>query len=124
MSPFIARALHVLFHGEHEVKPLKDVFPQAITDVEWIARLSRDGHWVVISGDRRITRNKAEQAAFRSSRLTGFFLTPGLQKAPVIKQTERILALWPSILATSEAVAPGAMYELPMKSSKLRQLRP
>ena len=57
----------------------------------WIDALSREGRWVIISGDRRITRNRAEYAAFRSSRLVGFFLFRGLYKAPVAKQTDRHL---------------------------------
>ena len=60
-------------------------------DTVWIDALSREGRWVIISGDRRITRNRAEYAAFRSSRLVGFFLFRGLYKAPVAKQTDRHL---------------------------------
>jgi hypothetical protein len=61
---------------------------------EWITELSRDGNWIVISGDRRISRNRAEYQAFRNSRLVGFFLSKGLYKSKVTKQMERILALW------------------------------
>jgi hypothetical protein len=124
MSPAIARALHALFDGDHEVVALSAKFPRTISDVDWIKALSAEGHWVVISGDRRITRNKAEFHTFRNSKLTGFFLAPGLHKSPVIKQTERILALWPAIETLSATVQPGAVYELPVRSNQPRQLNP
>ncbi|ESW90559.1 MULTISPECIES: hypothetical protein [unclassified Mesorhizobium] len=92
-------------------------------DVAWIGQLSTEGRWIVISGDRRITRNKVEYAAFRSSRLVGFFLSKGLYKAPVVKQMERLLALWCPIEKQSEIVAGGAMFELPIKSTRIEQLK-
>ena len=122
MSPAIPRALQELFALEHEIVSLREKFPQDIPDVDWIKALSQEGHWIIVSGDRRITRNKAEYQAFRNSKLTGFFLSPGLAKTSVIKQTERILALWNPITTIASTVQPGAMYELPMKSSLPRQI--
>jgi hypothetical protein len=89
----------------------------------WIGALSREGRWIIISGDRRITRNRAEYAAFRNSRLVGFFLSRGLYKAPVAKQLERLLALWSTIETLSDNVEGGAMFELPMKSNRVRQIK-
>jgi hypothetical protein len=123
MSPAMARALRELFKDEHEVTYLAERFQRNISDVDWISNLSKDGQWIVISGDRRITRNRAEYHAFRNSNLIGLFLSHGLYKAPVLKQMERLLALWPVILTISETVQGGAMYELPVKSTKLRQLK-
>jgi hypothetical protein len=125
LPPRLARALAALFEGEHETVHLRDDprFGPGVKDVEWIPTLSREGRWVVISGDRRITRNKAEYAAFRSSRLIGFFPSKGLYKASVVKQAERILALWDGITTLAETVEGGAMFELPMTSTRISQLR-
>ena len=123
LSPAIARALNELFSHEHDVVALRDKFPANTPDSEWITELSKDGRWVVISGDRRITRNKAELSAFRNSRLVGFFLSKGLYKAKVIKQAERLLALWERIETLATTVEGGAMFELQVKSSLVRQLR-
>ena len=81
-----------------------------------------EGRWLVLSGDRRITCNKAEYNAFRSSHLVGFFLSMGLYKSPLIKQMERILALWPIIETQAGLVQGGTMFEPPMKSTRLKQL--
>jgi PIN like domain len=78
---------------------------------------------VVISGDRRITRNRAEYNAFRASNLLGFFLSKGLQKATVAKQMERILALWENMVTVTETVEGGAMFELPINGTRVRQMK-
>ncbi|MEK1933949.1 MAG: hypothetical protein AAAC47_30020 [Pararhizobium sp.] len=88
-------------------------------DVELIAELSNQGGWIFISDDRRITRNKAEKRAFQNSRIVGMFLSAGLYKAPVLKQAERLIALWSGIETLAGIVTGGSMFELPMKSSKL-----
>lgn len=123
LPPALAAALHALFEGDHEVVHLRARFGPGVKDREWIESLSAEGRWIVISGDRRIARNRVEYAAFRSSRLVGFFLAKGLYKAPVVKQMERILALWSAIETQSGIVAGGAMFLLPMKSTKLEQLK-
>jgi hypothetical protein len=74
LSPALARALNALFDGEHEVVHIRDKFGPGVKDVDWIANLSAEGRWIVISGDTSIAKKKAEQAAFRNSRLIGFFL--------------------------------------------------
>ncbi|MFL1463884.1 hypothetical protein ACI6QG_16865 [Roseococcus sp. DSY-14] len=122
LSPKLADAMHALFQPDHEACALTGKFSRDVSDLEWITALGREGRWVVLSGDRRITRNKAEQAAFRGSRLIGIFLASAVCKAPVAKQAERILALWPSIEAVEATVAGGAMFELPMTSLRLRQI--
>lgn len=123
LPPALARALQELFRGQHEVTHLRFRFGPGVTDLDWIRTLSAEGNWVVLSGDRRITRNKAEQAAFRGSRLIGFFLSRGLNKAPLVKQAERILALWPTMVDLSSRVSGGAMFELPMTSTRVAQLK-
>lgn len=124
LSPSIARALQELFGSAHEIVALREKFRPGISDREWIDALSREGRWIILSGDRRITRNKAEYEAFRNSRLVGFFLSRGLYKAKVTKQMERILVLWERIETLANSVQGGAMFELPMKSNLIKQLKP
>jgi PIN like domain len=122
ISPVLAKALKALFAGDHEVVHIKEKFGPSVKDSDWISRLSEEGHWIVISGDSRITRRRAEQAAFRNSRLIGFFLAPSLNRAKITKQMQRLLANWDDIENISKSVAPGAMYELTI-SGKPRQLK-
>lgn len=122
LPPALAKALSALFAGKHEIVHLRARFGPAVKDSDWIRNLSAEGNWIIISGDRRIAKNKAEQLVFRSSKLIGFFLAPGLQKAKLTKQMERLMALWETIEKQAELVGGGAMFELPIKSSKLKQI--
>ena len=119
LPPPMAKALAALFAGKHEVVHLREKFGSAVKDTEWIGALNAEGHWVIISADRRITKNKAERQAFKSSKLVGFFLSSGLQKAELTKLVERLMALWETIETQAELVDGGAMFEIPMTSSKL-----
>ena len=122
LPPAMAKALAALFAEKHEIIHLRQKFGPAVKDTEWIRSLNAEGHWVIISGDRRIAKNKAEQQAFKGSKLVGFFLAPGLQKAKLTKQMERLMALWETIEIQAELVGGGAMFEIPMKSNKLNQI--
>lgn len=122
LPPALARALSALFAGEHEITHIRDRYGPSVKDVVWIPELSREGNWVIISGDRGIRRKNAEHAAFRASRLIGFFLSAGLNKAPLVKKAERILALWSNIETFATRSRPGSMYELPMTSTRIGTL--
>lgn len=93
LPPALARALAALFAGDHDILHIRDRYGPGVTDLQWISELSREGSWVVISGDRRIRRNNAEFNAFHASRLNGFFLSAGLYKSPLVKQGS---VSWPS----------------------------
>jgi hypothetical protein len=86
--------------------------------------------WQVESG-RAVGRDFWRQTHHQESRgvsslsqfqLIGLFLSQGLYKAPVIKQMERILALWPNIVTVCQTIQGGAMFELPLKRTLLRQI--
>ena len=119
----MARSLAALFIKQHEIIHLRDRYGPGVKDLQWIPELSREGRWVIISGDRQITRVRAEYQAFRNSRLVGFFLSKGLYTAKLTRQMERILALWDTIEQQASIVEGGAMFELPATSNRLRQIR-
>ena len=91
--------------------------------MDWIAALSSEGRWIIISADRRITRNRAEYNAFRNSNLVSFFMSRGIYKSNLVKQAARLLALWEPMVELASRMAGGAMFELPMTSSRIKQLK-
>ncbi|MCA3560718.1 MAG: hypothetical protein IOC82_06775 [Aestuariivirga sp.] len=78
--------------------------------------------WIIISGDRRITRNKAKYNAFRNSKLMGFFLSSAVYKSPVTRQAARLLILRDDICALAGRVDGGAMFELSNRV-RIKQLK-
>ena len=122
LPPALARALAELFKGQHEVIHIRDRFGPRVTDIEWISVLNAEGHWTVLSADRRISRNKAEQTAFRASRLIAFIFAPALQKGTTLKKMERLMVLWSKIETQVGLVQGGSMFEIPVKGDRLRLL--
>ena len=105
LPPAMAKALAALFAGKHEVVHLREKFGAAVKDTEWIGALNAEGHWVIISGDRRIAKNKAEQQAFKSSKLesaTRFAIAPDDASAAATAQQAEILLAKRFILALLE----------------------
>ncbi|MBB6169913.1 hypothetical protein [Chelatococcus composti] len=99
-SPALASTLNgYISHSGHRACHIADLpCGRHAADEEWIAMLAEDdGHWIVITGDYRIYRNKAQRAAFRASGLSGFVLAPAYQKTPIYQQASILLWRWPDM---------------------------
>lgn len=74
ISPVHAKALRILAEvQEYEIVHLSERFERDARDPEWLGTLGREGDWVIVSGDPRITRGRAERRAWHESGLTAFF---------------------------------------------------
>jgi hypothetical protein len=104
-SPVMARTLHgFISRDRHEAVHVRDLPLTHPTDVQWIDYLAAErGDWIVITGDGRIRRNRAEWAAFRQAGLKGVVLAPAYQKTPLHKQCAVLLYQWPDLV---EMMAP------------------
>lgn len=122
ISAFLAHAMRELFWDLHQIEHIRDRYPAGTTDREWIGDLSREGGWVILSADRRISRNKAELHAFRTSGLVGFFLCRTVYEKQVHRQLIRILQVWERLEAQAKLVEPGAMFEISERGEKFRSL--
>jgi len=124
ISPKVARAIHELVKDRgFEARPLRDRFPPDASDRAWISELGREGGWAVISGDRSITRNRAERAAWLQTDLVGFFLEPSLARLEPLAQTSRLILWLPVIEKQLEIITGPALFALPYHAtSKLRQI--
>lgn len=79
-------------------------------------------NWLVVSGDKRIQKNKAERAAFRQAGLKGFVLASGYQKTPIHQQASFLIWRWPDIDGLLK-LAPPFLFEIPMhRQAGFRQL--
>jgi hypothetical protein len=125
LSPRLAHALNGFVRAEgHAAYALRERFAPDARDTEWIGSLGQSAEeWIVVSGDRRITRNPAERAAWRSAGLRGFFLARGWRNIPLHQQAARIIWRWPDMLRQAELVEGALAMELPLGwSSRLRAL--
>jgi hypothetical protein len=119
----IAQALNIL--DEHnDVVALRDKFLPSIRDVEWLSELAREkDSWVIISGDTRISRNKPEREAWLEAQLTAFFWEPGWENLPHWRKAATMVKWWPAITDQAARIAPGAGFLIPVRSTRLRQVR-
>ena len=121
----MARALDELCKPEHRVTHLTDKFPANTPDEEWISKLAfkADGDWVLVSGDKRITRSKHECRAWHEAHLTAFFLKKGWMNQTFWHQAARIVTWWPIIINQAETIEKGIGFLVPFKGAKLQILK-
>lgn len=124
LSPRQAQALHALSDIEgHDVAHLRDRFPPATPDEEWLAALSHDGPWVVISGDMRIFKLPQLREVWRQAKLTTFFLKKGWMHQPFWDQTWWLVRWWPKLMQAADLVEQGTGFVVPAKpTGKLERL--
>lgn len=123
ISPKVARAINELISPHNLAVPLRDKFPEDTKDIDWIAGLGEEGGWSVVSGDLRITKNKAERAAWLQTDLVGFFMESAMARLPPLEQTARILLRLPTIETQISLIRGPALFTLPIgNASRLKQL--
>jgi hypothetical protein len=124
LSPKVARAINELIRDDRsQAIPLRDKFSMDTADTVWIAELGKEAGWAVISGDRAITKNKAERAAWLETDLVGFFLEPAFASLDPMQQTWRLIRWLPTLEKQLTIIHGPALFALPINStSRLRQL--
>jgi len=93
ISPRLARMLAAL---GIDAKPLRDIFPQDIKDIDFLPQL-RDTGWVLVTGDTSIVTRRAEAIALRKSGVSALFLGPFWLKLTLWPQATWLVTRWPEI---------------------------
>ena len=99
-----------------EVAHARDLDFHKMKDIEWIQELgSATDDWLVISGDGRIHRNRAEREAFRRAGLGMFVLAPAYQKTPMGRCCGFLVANWDGLLDYAARTEKPFMFQLTMQ---------
>ena len=114
--------LRHLQHSAHHIRDLP--CGSSAPDLEWIAMLAGSGEeWIVITGDGRIRRNKAERAAFQQASLKGFVLAPSYQKTRMHEVASTLVWHGPGMENLIRLVQGAALFELPIsRTPRFRSL--
>jgi hypothetical protein len=113
MAPQLARMVNAL-EREHTAQSHydDDRFTDTTSDVEWIKVLADDDPpWVIISGDGRILKNKAELSALKEAGLTFFCLSRQWMHMKIYEQAWKFIKAWPDILENAKGTTPR-IYEI------------
>jgi hypothetical protein len=124
ISPNIVEALRRLEGRPHELVALRERFDADTEDPVWINALGQEGDWIIISGDPRISRGRAEKAAWLESRLTAFFCGDAWQNRRLMLQASELLGWWDDIVDFSRTATPGAGFLMEFRTKKPVQIYP
>ena len=118
-----ARALNEMVKPEHSFEHLQQKFAADTKDGEWIRALGREGNWIVISGDYRISKNAHERRAWHESGLTVFFLSKGWTNIPPLQQHSKLSLILDEIIRHAERAPAGAGFSIAM-NGRIEQVYP
>ena len=123
IAPVFAKALNILAEKQgYPIVHLRDKFPTQTKDPEWIRALADEGDWVIVSGDPRISRGKAERQAWQESRLTAFFFGDGWASRKYWNQAEDLVHWWPKIVLEAEKAPKGKGFLIPLNGKEFKVL--
>lgn len=90
---------HQIVHHDDD-----DRFNPNTTDIEWITALKSDRNpWIIISGDGRILKNKAEKAVLHESGFTFFCLSKQWPSMPLREECVwKFFRVWPDIVKKAD----------------------
>jgi len=125
LPPQLARALNELITPEgHSVSHLRDRYRPNMSDVDWLTALARekDGPWIIVSGDMRISRNKAERKAWLDSSHIIFFLSKGWTNIEPYTQLSKLIKIFPEIVSQAEQARPGDGFIIAPTANKPKRM--
>jgi hypothetical protein len=109
MSPRLAQMIDI-YDREHSVRHHDEDsrFTPRTADVDWIRVLASDGDppWIVLSGDGRIARNRAEAAVLNEARLTFFCMSKTWMSMSFHEYSWKFIKLWPEIVERAKVSSP------------------
>ena len=103
----IAKGLNGFVSPEHQVVHLKEQFAANTDDAVWMAQLTQQEDWVIITADIRIGKNPHEIEAWKAAGHTIFFLKPGWLKMKFWDQAQKFVKCFPEIIEKAERAARG-----------------
>jgi len=94
-------------------------FNPKTADTEWMKKLGEDGEppWIVISGDGRILKNRAERAVLDEVGLPFFCLDKPWPNTPIYEYAWKFMKVWPKIVDTACQRKAGAIFKISAGSS-------
>lgn len=104
----------------HLIDDVRDLFGEGTKDEVWLQDLGgRVPPPIVISGDGRILRNRAQRAILRTLPLTFVVLAPSWTSLRWEDQAPRFLTAWPSIVAATMGARQPTVFEVAISGKKI-----
>lgn len=123
VSSNLVEALRCL-DKRHELVHHRERFDADTPDTVWIEALAQEGYWIIVSGDPRISRGRAERAAWIESHLTAFFCGDAWGSRKLMTQASEMLRWWDDVIDLSKKATPGSGYLLEFRTKAPTQIYP
>ena len=109
------------FEQEHEVRAHEDHFEKGTPDTDWMQVLAKwNETTIVISGDGRILKNKAEKRVLKECGLTFVYLAPGWTNTVWREYGWKIIKVWPDIVRNVVDARYPMVFEVMVGSLKVQ----
>jgi hypothetical protein len=106
--PQIAEILKIL---GVDARHLQDNFPANTDDVDWLPAIGAKG-WVVVTGDRGISKKPAERKVLEEANVIAVFMAKGFTTKPIFDLVSLFIRWWPEIERAIGRVKPGTALEV------------
>jgi len=106
--PQLVKILVILGVDAHH---LQDDFPPDTLDVDWIPEVGKKG-WVVVTGDRRISKKPPERKALQEANVIAVFMSKGFTSKKIFDIVASFVKWWPEIEYAVSRVKPGTSLEV------------
>lgn len=125
LSPHLAHGVASLTVPEADVdvvEHLRDRFPPATPDVQWIQTLAASGgDWYIVSVDKFRKSKGAEREVLRRAGFTVYVLDPQWAQQPYWKLAAQMVTWWPLILRHARLTR-GGVYRVQWRPSQGQKL--
>ena len=109
------------FEQEHEVRAHEDHFEKGTPDTDWMQVLAKwNETTIVISGDGRILKNKAEKRVLKECGLTFVYLALGWTNTVWREYGWKIIKVWPDIVRNVVDARYPMVFEVMVGSLKVQ----
>ena len=108
------------FDRVNEIRHLTDSMNPGTPDEEWLVAIaSLEPKPIVLSGDGRILRNKAQRKVLRSSGLTFVHLSSGWTNLPWDEMAWKLVKVWPAIVRNVDESRAATVFEVKPTTQKV-----
>lgn len=124
VSPRLVEIMEIVDRN-YSMRHLCDFFKQGTPDQDWIKSISDwDPTPMVICGDPRIMKDRAESAALRDSKLSFLFLAKGWTNLNWIDWVWKFVKAWPEIEKNMTKILEPTIFSLHVSSLKVEKVCP
>ncbi len=114
-SPKLVRGLSsIASHEQDEAVPLRDKFPNGISDEEYVEALSSEGNWVIATMDGHIANKPHIVNAWKAAGLIALMFRNSWSRLEFWTLAWRLLKAWPDLRAMTYDARPGSIVRVPI----------